>query len=88
MQDDTQFQGAGSSHDLAALLLTESINFSLFSARKPVFLQLLDAKSAFDLVPKESIIGNACKAGNMDQGLIYLDNRLGNRRTFVSGPRP
>ena len=53
-----------------------------------MFLQLLDAKSAFDLVPKESIIGNACKAGNMDQGLIYLDNRLGNRRTFVSGPRP
>ena len=82
MQADTQFQGSGSSHELAALLLTESINFSLFSAKKPVYLLLLDAKSAFDLVPKESIIVNAYKAGNTDQDLIYLDNRLGNRRTF------
>ena len=81
-QANTQFQGAGSSHELAALLLTESINFSLYSAKKPVYLLLLDAKSAFDLVPKESIIVNAYKAGTTDQGLIYLDNRLGNRRTF------
>ena len=82
VQADTQFQGSGSNHELAALLLTESINFSLFSAKKPVFLLLLDAKSAFDLVPKESIIVNAFKAGSTDQGLIYLNNRLGNRRTF------
>ena len=81
-QADTQFQGAGSSHDLAALLLTESINYSLFSAKKPLFLLLLDAKSAFDLVPKESIIVDAFKAGNRDQGLIYLDKRLGHRRTY------
>ena len=82
VQAETQFQGAGSSHELAALLLTEAINFSLFSAKKPVFLLLLDAKSAFDMMPKENIIVNAFKAGTCDQGLIYLDNRLGNRLTF------
>ena len=82
LQAETQFQGTGSSHELAALLLTEAINFSLFSAKKPVFLLLLDAKSAFDMMPKENIIVNAYKAGTCDQGLLYLNNRLGNRLTF------
>ena len=81
-QAETQFQGAGSSHELAALLLTEAINFSLFTLKKPVFLLLLDAKSAFDLMPKENIIVNAYKAGTCDQGLVYLNNRLGSRLTF------
>ena len=81
-QAETQFQGAGSSHELAALLLTESINFSLFTLKKPVFLLLLDAKSAFDLMPKENIIVNAYKAGTCDQGLVYLDNRLKSRLTY------
>ena len=81
-QADTQFQGSGSSHELAALLLSESLNFSLYSLKKPMFLLLLDAKSAFDLIPKESIIVNAFKAGTTDQGLVYLDNRLGNRLTY------
>ena len=82
LQAETQFQGTGSSHELAALLLTEAINFSLFSAKKPVFLLLLDAKSAFDMMPVENIIINAFKAGTCDQGLVYLNNRLGNRLTF------
>ena len=81
-QAETQFQGAGSSHELAALLLTEAINFSLFTLKKPVFLLLLDAKSAFDLMPKENIIVNAYKAGTCDQGLVYLDNRLKSRLTY------
>lgn len=81
-QADTQFQGTGSSHKLAALLLTESINHSLYVLKKPYFLLLLDAKSAFDLIPKESVIVNAFKAGTQDQGLLYLNNRLGNRQTF------
>ena len=81
-QAETQFQGAGSSHELAALLLTEAINFSLFSLKKPVFLLLLDAKSAFDLMPRENIIVNAFKAGTCDQGLVYLDNRLRSRLTY------
>ena len=71
-QAETQFQGSGSSHELAALLLTESVNFSLYSAKKPIYILLLDAKSAFDLMPRESIIVNAYKAGTCDQGLTYL----------------
>ena len=82
VQADTQFQGSGSSHELAALLLSESLNFSLFSLKQPMFLLLLDAKSAFDFIPKESIIVNAFKAGTKDQGLVYLNNRLSNRLTF------
>ena len=81
-QADTQFQGTGSGHELAALLLTESINHSLYVLKKPYFILLLDAKSVFDLIPKESVIVNAFKAGTQDQGLLYLNNRLGNRQTF------
>ena len=61
---------------------TESVNFSLNSAKKPIYILLLDAKSAFDLMPRESIIVNAYKAGTHDQGLTYLSNRLGNRLTY------
>ena len=54
----------------------------MYTLKKPYFLLLLDAKSAFDLIPKESVIVNAFKAGTQDQGLLYLNNRLGNRQTF------
>jgi hypothetical protein len=83
MQADTQFQGTGSSHELAALLLTESIQFSLFSAKKPLFVIFLDAKSAFDKILREIVIKNAYLAGSQDQGLVYLDNRLKFRKTFI-----
>ena len=49
-QADVQFQGEDSSHDLAALLLTECIKHSLFSSKEPMFALYLDAKSAFDCV--------------------------------------
>ena len=81
-QAETQFQGVRSSHKLASLLLTEALNFSLHSSKIPVFLLLLDAKSAFDLIPKENIIVNAFKAGTCDQGLVYLNNRLASRLTY------
>ena len=81
-QAETQFQGSGSSHELAALLLTESVNFSLYSSKKPVFVLLLDAKSAFDMMPRENIIVNAYKAGTCDQGLLYLNSRLRSRLTY------
>ena len=55
-QAETQFQGPGSSHELAALLLSETIQFSLYSAKKPLFVLLLDAKSAFDKILVEFII--------------------------------
>ena len=81
-QAEVQFQGPGSSHELAGLLLTEVINFSLFTLKQPLFLLLNDAMSAFDLILRENVIVEAFKAGTVDQGLLYLDSRLGSRHTF------
>ena len=47
-QAETQFQGTGSRHELAALILTETIQFSIFKALEPLFAIFLDALSAFD----------------------------------------
>ena len=44
---------------------------------------LLDAKSAFDKVVRECAVRNAYLAGTKDQGLLYLNSRLKNRKTFV-----
>ena len=52
-QAETQFQGKGLSHEHAALLLTEVINFSISTARLPVFCLYLDAKSAFERNPHQ-----------------------------------
>ena len=49
-QAETQFQGTGSSHELAALLLTETIQFSLYSLKQPLYCILLDTQSAFDTI--------------------------------------
>ena len=54
-QASTQFQGEGMSHEMAALLLTITIQNSL-SVRKPIFVLLLDARSAFDLVLRQILI--------------------------------
>ena len=83
VQAPTQFQGTGSSHDLAAILLTECIQFSLFSVKEPAFVLFLDAKSAFDKVVRECAGRNAYLAGTSDQALLYLNSRLQSRKTFV-----
>ena len=82
VQARTQFQGEGSSHELASLLLTEAIQYSVHKTKTPIFVLFLDAKSAFDVVIRQNVIVDAYKAGTRDQGLIYLDNRMKNRRTF------
>ena len=81
-QAETQFQGPGSSHELAALLLSECIQHSL-AIKKPLFVILLDAKSAFDKIIPEIVIKKAFLAGSQDQGLIFLDNRLKSRQTNI-----
>ena len=43
----------------------------------------LDAKSAIDKILREFCIKSAFLAGSCSQGLIYLDNRLKNRQTYV-----
>ena len=81
-QADTQYQGEGSSHELAALLLTEVIQHSIHTLKLPVFAIFLDAKSAFDRVLKEILIRNLFVAGTEGHQLLYLDQRLKNRQTF------
>ena len=48
-QAETQFQGRNSSHELAALCITEAVNHSSTN-NDPLYLLLLDAKAAFDKV--------------------------------------
>ena len=81
-QAQTQYQGPGMSHELASLLLTETLQYSVNVAKKPVYALFLDAKSAFDRTTKEILIRNLYIAGTDDHRLLYLNNRLGNRNTF------
>ena len=83
VQAPTQFQGSGSSHELAALLLTECIQNSIHVSKKPIFVLLLDAESAFDKIVRECAVRNAYLAGTTDKALLYINHRLENRKTFV-----
>ena len=74
-------QGDGMSHELAALLLTTTIHHSL-SNKKPTFVLLLDAKSAFDLVLRQILIRRLYLDTQPDQRILYWDHRLANRKTF------
>ena len=78
----TQFQGEGSSHELAALLLTEVIQHSLHVSKLPVYALYLDARSAFDLVLRELLIRNLFVSGTTGEALLYIDERLRNRNTY------
>ena len=80
-QASTQFQGHGMSHELASLLLTIAIQNS-FNSLKPLFLLLLDAKSAFDLVLREILVRRLYLDTTPDQRIRFWDLRLGNRTTF------
>ena len=82
-QAETQFQGEGSSHDLAAVLLTETIQHSLFTLKQPIFILYLDAESAFDVVLKEILVKNLFNCSTTGHSLIYINNRLGNRKTVL-----
>ena len=78
------------SSKILALLTTLHLSFSqrlssIHRAQQPVFVLLLDAKSAFDKVATERAVRNDYLAGTTDQGLIYLDSRLRNRKTYIEG---
>ena len=93
-QASTQYQGAGSSHELASLLLTEVLQHSLHTAKKPVFLLALDAQSAFERCLRQILICELFKAGMKDDALTLVDNRLASRSTVYEwdtellGPAP
>ena len=78
---ETQFQRQSSSHELAALTLTEAISHSTKVLSKPVYVLYLDAQSAFDLALKEFLISNIFEYGIRDQGLVMIDQRLTHRQT-------
>ena len=81
-QAPTQFQGSGMSHELASLLLTSSIQNS-FDSSRPLFVLLLDAKSAFDLVLREILVRRLyLDSSTPDQRICYWDLRLSNRITY------
>ena len=69
------------SHEMAALLLTITIQSSLLSL-KTIFVLLLDAKSAFDLVLRQILIRRLYLDSPKDQRVIYWDKRLDNRTTY------
>ena len=82
-QAATQFQGEGSSHELCALLLTETIQHSLHVLKLPVFTLYLDAESAFDVVLAELLIKNLFHCKTVGHPLLYLNHRFQNRQTYV-----
>ena len=82
-QSEVQFQGEGSSHELAGVLLTECIQYSTITLRRPLFVLYLDARSAFDAVQKELLIRNLYHVQNQDQSILYLNNRLLARQTVL-----
>ena len=82
-QASTQFQGSNSSHELASLSITEAVSHGMQVNKEAVYLLLLDAESAYDRVIIEHAIRAAYDAGTVDEGLLYLNHRLRNRRTFI-----
>ena len=62
-QAPTQYFGSGSSHELASLLVTETVQFSINNSDKPVFLLFLDARSAFDKVLPQLLVKNLFSSG-------------------------
>ena len=82
-QPDCQFQGEGSSHELASLLITECIQHSLYQLKQPLYVLFLDAMSAFDVVLRELLVKNLYFCGTSGETLLYVNKRLENRQTFL-----
>ena len=77
----TQYQTSGSSHELASLLVTELIQYSLNIADQPVYMLVLDAESAFDRCLRQILCTELFKAGMSGSALLLVNNRLENRST-------
>ena len=70
------------SHELAALLLTETIQHSTLDLKLPIYTLFLDAKSAFDFVLFEILGRRLYLDGTGNQNLSFILRRLENRITF------
>ena len=76
-----QYQDTGSSHELASLLVTELIQYSLNVSDQPVYLLVLDAQSAYDRCLKEILCTELFMSGLTGSALLLINNRLENRST-------
>ena len=83
VQAKTQYQGEGSSHELASLIITEATQYSMHRSKEQLFLLFLDAKSAFDNVVTPYLIRQAYLSGMEGNSILYLDNRLSHRKTYL-----
>ena len=81
-QAETQFQGKGLSHEHSSILLTETIQHSLYEEKSPVYALYLDAKSAFDFALIQILARRLYLDGTTDQNLSFIIRRLENRITF------
>ena len=90
----TQYQAAGSSHELASLLVTEVIQYSLYVADQPVYFLVLDALSAYDRCLRQLLCCELFETGMTGSALLLVDNRLESRSTVYQwenemlGPAP
>ena len=82
-KSETQFLGPNLSHELGALLLTETIQHSIKENDQHVFCLFIDARSAFDLTIREIITRKLYFTGTTGHKLLFLDNRLKHRKTFI-----
>ena len=62
--------------------MTEIIQFSLYYSKRPIFLLVLDAQSAFDRCLKEVLCSKLYSAGICDNTVNLINNRLANRSTI------
>ena len=81
-QADTQYQGERSSHDLASLMITETVLYAKYKSSLPTFLLFLDARSAFDTVVTPYLVRKLFFTGMHGNSLLYTDSRLSNRTTY------
>ena len=72
---------------MAALLLTESINYSLVNLKKPVFTLFLDARSAFDKALIQILGRRLFLLGTKNHDLSFILRRLENRIIFCEWER-
>ena len=77
----TQYLATGSSHELAALLVTEIVQYSLNVSDKPVYLLVLDAESAYDRCLRQILCNELFRAGVTGSALLLINNRLAARST-------
>ena len=65
------------------MLVSESIQQSLFLHKQPIFLLFLDARSAFDNVFVKFLVRNLYNIGMDGNSLLYIKNRLSHRKTYL-----